>query len=80
MSQPDENSVGLLSRSLGVFGYSRRAIELVWTTSRRLTITLALLTFAAGILPAAIAYIGQLIVDGVVAATQSDQPDTRGVL
>lgn len=80
MSDAPDTSVGLLSRSLGVFGYSSRALELVWTTSRLLTVTLALLTLVAGILPAAIAYIGQLIVDGVVAATQSDNPDTRGVL
>jgi ATP-binding cassette subfamily B protein len=72
--------VGLLRRSLGVFRYSSRALELVWTTSRALTITLALLTLVAGILPAAIAYIGQLIVDGVVEATRADNPDTRGVL
>jgi ATP-binding cassette subfamily B protein len=72
--------VGLLRRSLGVFRYSSRALELVWTTSRPLTITLALLTLVAGILPAAIAYIGQLIVDGVVEATRADNPDTRGVL
>jgi ATP-binding cassette subfamily B protein len=80
MPEADNNSVGLLSRSLGVFGYSSRAIELVWTTSRPLTVTLALLTLAAGVLPAAIAYIGQLIVDGVVAAAQSENPDTRSVL
>jgi ATP-binding cassette subfamily B protein len=80
MPDAPDTSVGLLSRSLGVFGYSSRALELVWTTSRRLTVILALLTLVAGILPAAIAYIGQLIVDGVVAATQSDTPDTRGVL
>ncbi|MGB5336241.1 MAG: hypothetical protein WBN07_11530, partial [Woeseiaceae bacterium] len=80
MTDAENNSVGLLSRSLGVFGYSRRALELVWTTSRPLTVTLALLTLAAGVLPAAIAYIGQLIVDGVVAATQTDTPDTRGVI
>ncbi len=53
---------------------------LVWTTSRRLTLTLAVLTVLAGILPAAIAYIGQLIVDGVVTAMNSDHPDTRGVI
>ena len=58
MPEAPNNSVGLLSRSLGVFGYSSRALELVWTTSRPLTVTLALLTLAAGILPAAIAYIG----------------------
>ncbi|NNE61864.1 MAG: ABC transporter ATP-binding protein [Woeseia sp.] len=71
---------GFVTRFLGVFQYSRRAISLVWTTSRPLTLTLALLTLAAGILPAGIAYIGQLIVDGVVAAMASDTPDVRGVL
>ena len=70
MSETPDNSPGLLTRSLGIFGYSSRALELVWTTSRPLTITLALLTLVAGILPAAIAYIGQLIVDGVVAASE----------
>lgn len=73
-------SPGLLARSLGIFGYSRRAAELVWTTSRPLTIALAVLTLIAGVLPAAIAYIGQLIVDGVVAASNAENPDTRGVL
>ncbi|MDJ0759962.1 MAG: ABC transporter ATP-binding protein [Woeseiaceae bacterium] len=76
----DENEAGFLRRALGVFAYSRRAIELVWTTSRPLTFTLAILTIIAGILPAAIAYIGQLIVDGVVAAIEAENPDTWGVL
>lgn len=52
----------------GVFRYSRRAIELVWTTSRFLTIALAVLTLVAGIVPAGIAFVGALIVDAVVAA------------
>jgi ATP-binding cassette subfamily B protein len=52
----------------------------VWTTSRGLTITLALLTLVAGVLPAVIAYIGQLIVDGVVTAMTSTAPDTRRVM
>ena len=80
MPEEPQKPVGLLSRSLGVFRYSSRALELVWTTSRPLTITLAILTLVAGILPAAIAYIGQLIVDGVVEATRAPDPDTRGVL
>jgi len=80
MPEEPDNSVGLLRRSLSVFGYSNRALQLVWTTSRPLTVTLALLTLVAGVLPAAIAYIGQLIVDGVVAATQAADPDTKGVL
>jgi ATP-binding cassette subfamily B protein len=55
---------------LGVFRYSRRALGLVWTTSRMLTIALGVLTILAGVLPAAMAYVGALIIDAVVAATQ----------
>ena len=55
-----------LESYLGVFRYSRRAINLVWSTHRGLTIALALLTIMAGVLPAAVAYVGKLIVDGVV--------------
>jgi ATP-binding cassette subfamily B protein len=55
----------------GVFRYSRRALELVWSTNRSLTMALALLTLAAGILPASVAYVGALIVDAVVAAMRS---------
>ncbi len=54
-----------------VFQYSGRAVELVWNTSRTLTIILAILTMVAGLLPAAIAYVGKLIVDSVVLASQS---------
>ena len=80
MTETPEKDIGLLRRSLGVFAYSRRALELVWTTSRALTLTLAVLTIFAGILPAAIAYVGKLIVDAVVAAMNSSDPDTQGVL
>ena len=55
---------------LGVFRYSRRALDLVWTTNRRLTVVLAILTLLAGMLPAAMAWVGALIIDAVVAATQ----------
>ncbi|NMG06557.1 ABC transporter ATP-binding protein [Brasilonema sp. UFV-L1] len=61
-----------LRQSLAVFRYSGRAISLVWTTSRPLTIIFASLTLVAGLLPAAIAYIGKLIVDAVIIASQSD--------
>ncbi|BAZ47984.1 ABC transporter-like protein [Nostoc sp. NIES-4103] len=61
-----------LRQSLAVFRYSGRAIGLVWNTSRSLTIILAALTLMAGLLPAAIAYIGKLIVDAVVLASQVD--------
>jgi ATP-binding cassette subfamily B protein len=48
-----------------------RAFRLVWSTSRSLTLAFVLLTVVAGILPAAIAYIGAQIVDAVVAASRS---------
>jgi len=51
-----------------IFGYTRHAIELVWRTSRPLTVALAALTLIAGLLPAAIAWVGARIVDAVVAA------------
>jgi len=68
---PDQQSLDGQRRSfLGVFRYSRRAVELVWSTSRSLTIALGVLTVLAGVLPAAMAWVGALIIDGVVAATR----------
>ncbi len=52
---------------VGVFRYSRRAIQLVWSTHKGLTVALAILTIIAGVLPAGVAYVGKLIVDAVVA-------------
>jgi ATP-binding cassette subfamily B protein len=52
----------------GVFRYSRRALGLVWSTNRPLTGVLATLTVIGGVLPAAMAYVGALIIDGVVRA------------
>jgi ATP-binding cassette subfamily B protein len=51
------------------FGYSRKALGLVWQTSRRLTVWLALLTLLVGVLPALVAFIGARIVDAVVVAS-----------
>ncbi|WP_373526475.1 ABC transporter ATP-binding protein [Nostoc sp.] len=67
----------MLRQSLTVFRYSGRAVSLVWTTSRSLTILLASLTLVGGLLPAAISYIGKLIVDAVVFASQVNS-DTNG--
>ena len=80
VSEPADNDAGFFRRALGVFAYSRRALELVWTTNRSLTLMLAVLTLFAGVLPAVIAWIGQLIVDAVVAAMSADRPDVPGVL
>ena len=73
-----------ISQVFAVFQYTGRAVQLVWTTSRPLTIFLAVLTLVAGLLPAAIAYVGKLIVDGVVLASgsglESDRLLTLGYL
>ena len=66
---PDATTRGFL----GVFRYSRRAMELVWTTNRLLTVVLAVLTLLAGVLPAAMAWVGALIIDAVIAAGKATQ-------
>lgn len=86
MSDPHQNlrqgppSAENLRGFLGVFRYSRRALELVWTTSQSLSIALGLLTLLAGTLPAGIAWVGAQIVDAVVAASRSGGGDVRRVL
>ncbi len=69
----------MIARTLGVYGYGGRAIRLVWDTSRRLTVALSLLSLGAGLLPAAVAYIGKLIVDAVVHAIQQPESATPNV-
>ena len=62
-----------LESYLGVYRYSRRAVELVWSTHKGLTIGLAVFTLTAGLLPAGVAYVGKLIIDAVVAAIAVSQ-------
>jgi ATP-binding cassette subfamily B protein len=64
----------------GVFRYSRRALELVWSTSRNLTLSLGALTIIAGVIPAGVAYVGALIVDAVVAAARAGGEDPALVI
>jgi ATP-binding cassette subfamily B protein len=64
----------------GVFKYSRRAIQLVWSTSPSLTVCLAVLTIVAGVLPASVAFVGSRIVDSVVAAMRAGGADSSRVL
>lgn len=70
--------------SLAAFRYSRRALGLVWSTSPALTLVLAALTLVAGVLPAVAAWVGQHIVDSVVAAIEmrqgGDVPELDAVL
>ena len=66
---PSGADSGSSQRSLfGVFAYGGRALNLVWTTNKTLSIALAVLTLIAGVLPAAIAYVGAQIVDAVIHA------------
>ena len=64
----------------GVFRYSGRALELVWTTSKSLSVALGLLTLVAGALPAGVAWVGAQIVDAVVAAARAAGGDVTRVL
>ncbi len=56
---------------LGVFRQLKQGFGLVWTTSPRLSIVLGVLSLVAGLLPAAAAWVGKLIVDAVVQAAQT---------
>jgi ATP-binding cassette subfamily B protein len=56
-----------LRRNAGVLRYTRRALALVWATNPVLAVALGTLTAGAGLLPAAAAWVGKLVVDGVVA-------------
>jgi len=64
----------------GVFRYSRRAIQLVWDTNRALLLAMALLTLAAGLLPAGVAWVGAQIVDAVVSARNAAGHNAARVL
>jgi ATP-binding cassette, subfamily B, bacterial len=71
-ASPGEGGPEVVLRGFfGVFRYSRRAIQLVWSTNPTLLAALALLTVMAGLLPAGVAWIGAQIVDAVVAARTS---------
>jgi ATP-binding cassette subfamily B protein len=52
------------------FTHTPQAFRLVWQANRVATVGLALLTLAGALLPATQAWVGKLIVDGVVASIQ----------
>ncbi len=72
---PRHHSVKLLSAIIGipdifgqttVFAYTARALSLAWTTNKGLSLAMAACTLVAGMLPAAVAFIGAHIVDAVI--------------
>src|SRR5262245_30617740 len=52
------------------FTHTPRAVKLVWQTNRWATIGLGFLTLGGALLPVSQAWVGKLIVDGVVASIQ----------
>jgi ATP-binding cassette subfamily B protein len=76
---PAEDSVSV-RQSIGMFRYGLRALRLVWATSRKLTILIGVLTLIAGVLPAAVAWVGQLIVDSVVNAAAQHRAGSQADL
>ncbi len=71
-----QDSQNRLKKFISVFQYSGVALEIVWSTSAKLTIAMALTTLFAGVLPAAIASVGGLFVDVVSNAFQDDGSNT----
>ena len=57
----------------------RRAMVLVWTTHRGLTLVLAIGTLLSGLLPAAIAWVGKELVDAIVLASRTTRAPASGV-
>lgn len=58
-------------RLLGAAGYVQHAFRLVWSTEPRLATWMLALTACAGALPVGVAYVGKLVVDGVLQAVTS---------
>ncbi|MEZ4401302.1 MAG: ABC transporter ATP-binding protein [Kofleriaceae bacterium] len=62
---------------LGVVGYARRALGLVWSTSRAITISLLVGSVLLGLMPGAMAWTGKRLVDAVVHAAASGEDVAR---
>jgi len=77
---PASGAAATLRSFFSVFRYSRRGLALVRDTSRNLLFALAALTVLAGLVPAAIAWVGAHIVDAVVRAMNAPGHDPAAVL
>ncbi len=69
LAPPPRGSTLRLRDLWGVFGYARRALGLVWATSRGVTITLAAGAVVAGLAPTAMAWAGKRLIDAIVRAS-----------
>ncbi len=64
-----------LKSYLGVFRYIKRAVQLVWSTNRGLTLGLALGSLIGGVLPTGIAYVGKRLINAIDIARQTTSGD-----
>jgi ATP-binding cassette subfamily B protein len=64
-----------LRNYLGVFRYIRRAVALVWSTNRALTVGLAIGSVIGGILPTGIAYVGKRLINSIDIARKVSSHD-----
>ncbi|MFN8674284.1 MAG: ABC transporter ATP-binding protein [Candidatus Sericytochromatia bacterium] len=58
---------------LALYKFTGKALKLVWDTNKYLMIAICLLTIFIGILPAFIAYMSKIIVDGVLLANKNPE-------
>lgn len=73
---PPGPQVAAARKFFGLTTYFARAFQLVWTTSKHLTVAYILATIWAGLIPGLVAYLSKLLIDAVVAAQQHlAQPD-----
>ena len=68
---------GRLTAAAGVFAQVPGTFRLVWEADRRGTVTIAALTGVAALLPAPVAWVGKLIIDGVVEAARTGSAGAR---
>ncbi|HEX6638618.1 MAG TPA: ABC transporter ATP-binding protein [Steroidobacteraceae bacterium] len=64
-------SINTARQFFGVFKYSKRALQLLWSTSKSLSLLLGFCTVLAGVLPSGVAWVGARIVDSVYWATRA---------
>ncbi|MDY7232381.1 ABC transporter ATP-binding protein [Hyalangium rubrum] len=69
-SAPPPSLKSRLKNAGSLFRQLPGTFRLFWQASPKLAVVLGVLTLVAAVLPAAIAYVGKLIVDGVVAASK----------
>lgn len=74
----DTPPINMPSSFWGVFRYSGRAVRLVWDTSPKMMVALVFLSVLAGVMPAAIAYVGKWLIDAVILCAQTaGEPDAQ---